>query len=409
MPMYVPTSLPELMQRLSVRRYPHRWEGFFAEAVECMQQDGNPLLHPEHYQYLQAQYGVLPDFLEIYQNAAAEVAKIPELALFFTLLCRALRDRDQIQKDISCLEMPQAPAGQLTLPYDMLTALSMLQSVPDNYAELIRRGVPEADRDFALRAPEFNVTGGVLKGRPCLEHFDYYQKAYDCRLHRFGRLEYEFPKFFDGAFVFGDARGNKVLLANGQTFHKSGQVLGTRGFSEPEGAFIAGILETDTAFAGFAFDTNGCAGSTTVTLPKTQWKLMLKPGDPVVGIHIPGGYVHGPLTEEKVSDSLQQAREVLQRCYSDYGWKAFFCHSWMIDPTVGDLLPEGSNLHSFNRRFAAFGAEPCSGESVYDYVFGAAKSVLPADLPANSTLQKQIKNWYVQGGIIRDMHGIILK
>lgn len=403
------SSLEKLMARLGVTQYPTRWEKIYEEALETYQKDQNPLLHPEYYKKLHLQYGVLPDFLEIYQNAAVEVAKNKDLALFFTLLCRAMQDRSDILADIRQLEMPQAPAGQATLPYDMLTALVMLQSVPDNFKDLTRRGVPEADRDFALRAPEYCVTGGVLKGRPCLEHFDYYQRAYDCRLHRFGRLEYEFPRVVSGCYAFQNDAGEKILLADGQNFHRSGQVLGTRGFTEEEGAFTAFVEETDAAFIGYPFNKKGCGENHRVTLLKSQWRCLVKPGDPVVGIHIPSTYVHGPLTEERVEASQEQAKGVLLRCYPDYDWRAFFCHSWLVDPTVGDLVSEGSNLHSFNRRFVPFPGESCVGESVYDFVFGVDKNTPAESLPDKTTLQKQIKSWYLQGGIIRDMSGLIFR
>lgn len=401
------TTIQQLMEALGVSVYPKRWEGLYAQAVETWQRDENPLLHPEYYRQLQQSYGVLPDFLQIYQSAAGQVAKNPALALFFTLLCRAMEDRALIQEDIAQLELPQAPAGQPTLGYDMLTALVMLQSVPENYRELTRRGVPEADRDFALRAPEYNVTGGVLKGRPCLEHFGYYQKAYDCRMHRFGRLEYEFPKAFAGGHVFAHRDGQLAVLADGQRFHAGGQVLGSRGFTQEEGAFTAAYRETENAFIGHRYDENGCAGAVPVALEKDLWRKVLSPADSVVGIHIPGGYVHGPLTEQRVSDSLEQARQVLSECYPDYRYQAFFCHSWLVDPTLGRLL-EGSNLHSFCRRFLPFGTQVSGGMSVWDYVFGVDRATPVPDLPENTSLQRRIKKWYLQGGMIRNMSGIIL-
>jgi hypothetical protein len=47
--------------------------------------------------------------------------------------------------------------------------------------------------------------------------------------------------------------------------------------------------------------------------------------------------------------------------------------------------------------------------SVYDYVFGADHKLSVQELPAETSLQKKVKQLYLQGGIIRDTQGVIFR
>ena len=70
-------------------------------------------------------------------------------------------------------------------------------------------------------------------------------RAYDCRLHRLGRLEYEFPRYVEGCCVFTDGQGHTVILAHDLQFHHSGQVLGTAGYVNAQNSFWATVEQTD--------------------------------------------------------------------------------------------------------------------------------------------------------------------
>lgn len=216
------------------------------------------------------------------------IAENEELSLFFCLLCRALRDRATIQRDIAQMALPQAPEGEDTLPYDMLTALSMCQSYPAFYEQLKAHNVPDDILYESLKIPERCVELHTRRsGSPRLTSFEWYQHAYDGRLYRIGRLQLEFPLGMPNMFrVFENKKGELVSLAN-LPVHRDGFALGARGYEDEEGSFVASIGETDDAYIGYPFDYYGHVSKQKVTLEKSQWSVKLTGGDKMVNLHVP--------------------------------------------------------------------------------------------------------------------------
>lgn len=121
------------MSRLGCEKFPERWREIYDETKSILESGENPLLRPEYYDELHDKYQVLENTLECYKKSARMISESEDLSLFFCLLCRALRDRETIQSDISQIQFPSAPEGADILPYDMMTALSMCQAIPDLY------------------------------------------------------------------------------------------------------------------------------------------------------------------------------------------------------------------------------------------------------------------------------------
>ena len=107
-------TIDTLMSRLGCAKFPERWRDIYSDAVSILEKDENPLLHPEYYDELHEKYQVFESTLEYYKKAAEGISKNEELSLFFCLLCRALRDRATIQRDIAEMEIPTAPEGEGT-------------------------------------------------------------------------------------------------------------------------------------------------------------------------------------------------------------------------------------------------------------------------------------------------------
>lgn len=87
-----------------------------------------------------------------------------------------------------------------------------------------------------------------------------------------------------------------------------------------------------------------CMASSEFDIPSKA----IKKGDPVIEIHIPSA---GPLYESECSESIDAAREFFAKYYPDYTYKAFTCHSWLLDSSLKDLLPEDSNILKFAALF----------------------------------------------------------
>lgn len=132
--------------------------------------------------------------------------------------------------------------------------------------------------------------------------------------------------------------------------------------------------------------------------------LHLKKGDPVINMHIPSC---GPLTPEACEDSFARA----MRFYADdfpNGVFPFFVDSWLIDPDLIALLPEG-NLRHFASLFTLLGYGKNEEFSDGWRVFGKDWKNPPALLPTRTRLQKEIAACLAAGGRFGSGRGIFVR
>ena len=398
-------TIDELMSRLGCEKFPERWREIYGEALSIYNNDENPLLHPRHYDHLHEAYKVFDgELLEIYKRAVSLLAENAELSLFFCILCRALRDRATIQRDIAQMAVPTAPEGSDPLPYDMLTALSLCQSYPAFYQQMRAHNVPEDILFESLKIPEKCVALHLRRsGKPRLTSFDWYQHAYDGRLYRVGRLQLEFPQGTPGIYrVFENKDGKIVAFAN-LPVHRDGFPLGSKNYEDEEGSFTATLEETDDAYIGYPYLPNGHISTEKMSLSKSEWSIKLKGGDPIVGLHIPPDE---PFGNDIVEDAISGAKKLLATCYPEYKYKAFFCASWLCDPELINILGENANISKFCGRFIPLSAKS-NAKDVFGYVYRAyGDDIDVASLPENTSLQKALKKHYLSGNAIYVMHGV---
>ncbi len=111
-------------------------------------------------------------------------------------------------------------------------------------------------------------------------------------------------------------------------------------------------------------------------------------------IHIPKD---GSLDVSAVKASLMQAS-------SHFGVDTFFCRSWLLSPDLLPLLPPTSNIRYFSSLFVPMGS--VDSRQAEEYLFFALEDD-PTQYIANTTLQKNVKNHLVKGGVISEGMGIV--
>lgn len=81
----------------------------------------------------------------------------------------------------------------------------------------------------------------------------------------------------------------------------------------------------------------------------------------------------------------------------------------MINPHLKELLGEESNVVNFANRFEILRMTG-EGEAVFDFVFNlpSRDGIDLHDLPENTSLQRKLKEYYLNGNVIRETEGIIL-
>jgi hypothetical protein len=90
----------------------------------------------------------------------------------------------------------------------------------------------------------------------------------------------------------------------------------------------------------------------------------VKEGDPVLEVHIPAV---GPLNDEECVSSLQTAKAFFAEYFPDFKYNVRTCHSWLLDPTLLEILKEGSNILKFQNLFDIVHTE--KADDIIRYVF----------------------------------------
>jgi hypothetical protein len=135
--------------------------------------------------------------------------------------------------------------------------------------------------------------------------------------------------------------------------------------------------------------------------PPDDLKLVLKAGDPYLGVHIQRG---GKLDESACLESFDMAKEFFPK-YLNYNFKAFGCFSWLFDPNFEKLLPPDSNILKFQQLFPARWTYKNEAYWGLNYLFVNITKENIKDAPTDTYFRKKIVEHLLSGGIMQSGGG----
>ena len=215
------------------------------------------------------------------------------------------------------------------------------------------------------------------------------------RIFNLGRFQYKIIELFSfGAMLRNRKNGCKILLAEPDfRFDKEG-------FSVQKG------LESDTDqttvfeesgdhYSGYAVHPAGYILPGVRSFPKSEWEAVLRRGDPLLDMHIPGG---GGMTPEAAYDSFVFAFRFFREHFRDRYAPAIVCRSWIFNTQFEAMLPN-SNLAALMRKCYLF---PCvsSGKDGFYFLFGRDYEN-PADAPHDTSYRRAMLSVLEHGGRLR--------
>ncbi len=124
-----------------------------------------------------------------------------------------------------------------------------------------------------------------------------------------------------------------------------------------------------------------------------------------VSLHIPSD---ADLSSASVDDSLMRAEAFFQAYYQEYSHVNYTCHSWMLSPVLPSLLPEESNIVSFQRRFDLI-REDRETRDFVEWIFQRSEDADVGTLPERTRLQRGVKRLLLQGGTVGSTFGMMKK
>lgn len=122
----------------------------------------------------------------------------------------------------------------------------------------------------------------------------------------------------------------------------------------------------------------------------------------VVSIHIPSDAV---FTEKNCKNSLEMAAEFFRKYDPAYVNVPYVCHSWLLSPALKELLPESSNIIKFQNLFTITETDKTSMDFMM-WIFKTIDSSVE-NLPENTSLQRNVKEYLKAGGQVGDGKGYI--
>lgn len=164
------------------------------------------------------------------------------------------------------------------------------------------------------------------------------------------------------------------------------------------------VREHFASYGRYGFDRGFWVGRqlslTLFRIGELEYELYLHEGEKVVSLHIPSD---ADLSPEKISASVSEAQDFLNKYYPDYADRKKMCYSWLLSPALKNLLPENSRILSFAARFEIVKTDE-NAEGYKQWVF-KNKNLKPEDFPETTTLQKNMKKYVLSGGKIGESLG----
>lgn len=130
----------------------------------------------------------------------------------------------------------------------------------------------------------------------------------------------------------------------------------------------------------------------------------VKKGDPILDVHIPA---QGPLDSLECKKSFDMAREFYPTVLGK-DFKAFVCHSWLLDPTLNEILKPTSNILAFQKMFDIVDKDESDALLGYIFRWKITRDELPS-AECKSSLARTVKNEALSGRRFYAGLGIIKK
>lgn len=380
---------------LGVGAIPAEFQVIYEKALAEYEREGVFFLKEDYLRDVQAKCNAFPRTLDRVLAEAATLSERPEKALYALFLCRAMEDRALFMRHLSAFDFPKSS------PF--LSFLCLVPSIVGTWKDLVARGVP--DDVVAATVNQYEECLFVYKERfddlgLNKRYFDHLQEYVDCSLLNVGRLRYGISRLQDVYLLENKKDGKRVLFLADAPMNDLGLYRDTPPVRE--GGFDAFFREETDFYEGTPVGENGRCRNEAVRLSKTEWEILLRPGDMVLDTHIPG---HQPLTVELCAASYARARALFAKHYPEFDFKGFHCRSWTMSPELAEILKPNANLLLFQQPYLRYPV-PTKGEDVLNFVFFLRFTSF-ADLPEDTSLQRALKAKYLAGERLYEYGGVI--
>lgn len=134
-----------------------------------------------------------------------------------------------------------------------------------------------------------------------------------------------------------------------------------------------------------------------------EYEMTLQEDKKLISIHIPSD---ADMTSSNLRKSYLEARDFFTIYYPEFAKADMFCFSWLLAPSLRQLLSNSSRIVQFQNSFQITSQEDDS-PSFLDWVYG--KRDIPFEnLPEETSLQRKLKPYLLNGGKIELANGTLI-
>lgn len=386
----------QVVQRVGIKEYPEEMAKIYAQ----LPADNTPVCDLELIDKLQREYKVFGKYYDLVTDAAVQINADEAFSAWVRVL------------SVYCVENPSkppVPEFDGDLKKDFVSLFALVPEIPSGIEKYKAYGFSEEEITENMHAFEKGIGAGKGRiGRPGVNQLyfgwlTHFSRAQIFKLHG---LQFELRKMpISAAFLRNKHSGQLLPVMVSGEFDASGkQRIGSKGYEEPrEGSFAPKFTEDEHNYYGHSA-VNCVVSNRLQTFPKAQWECVARPGDKSLGMHFPKG---ADISQENFNKAIAAARKLLQERFPEYVGCPIECSSWLLDPGLEDILGPNSKIVQLGKRYARFPVKS-AGKHVFGFVFPANVDNYE-DLPENTTLERGLKQLYLNGGCNYAFRGMVVE
>ncbi len=346
---------------------PEYLQTLYNKMVEDGSIDRLSILEEDYIRAADEKYGLFDHTLEAVLCSAREIRKNPALVRYTNLLSAALADRETFRAN----PYPSLPKQSPDYPaFDFPGLIAMLPLMEHMLTEMQRRGIDEEVIRANFKSFENAIDIHKLRfGWPVFSQTYFWWQQYylDVDIIDFGGFNFELVHELSPKMVLLKQKtsGEQVILIYNTKMHRDGMVLGSADYTDEDGSYYAEFVETEDYFEGYSVGDDGFCTGQKHRYMKSEYEIILRPGDEAIGIHIPRNAKLGGTAFE---EACKGARERLAKWYPEFNPKAFVCFSWLMDPRIDAVCAGAPAIKNFQSNFKPFPVYS-KGNVIFDFVF----------------------------------------
>lgn len=372
------------------------FSGILLAAEQEYRQRGVFFLEEQYLRELNDRLSLFPRTIDAICADAAAIRQVPEKARYALFVVRAMEHREIFLKYLPLFAFP-------TEEHPFFAMLCLVPSLPKIHAFLQERKLPQDIIQNTLG--QFEACMFIYSQRYDRlglnkRYFDWLQHYVDFEILNINRLRFEILTLQDPIYLLQSRKsGEQVLLMGGPRMNRHGLYADTPPVESP--AFQTCFLETDTHYTGNPVSPQGRCLAEPAQYAKSDYELVLQPGDTCLSVHIPN---EGDFSTASCEASYARAAEIFKTHFPELTVKAYHCHSWMMAPELESILKPGSRITAFSSKYIRYPI-PTQGEDVLNFVFLLKYNTFD-DLAEDTSLQRALKKLYVNGQCLYEYGGI---